>query len=320
MFRKYRIPFGPIPSRRLGQSLGINHIPPKICSYSCIYCQVGDTIRLSNKRQSFYEPMEVKLQVEEKVRELTIRGENIDYLSFVPDGEPTLDINLRKEADLLKGLGIPIAVITNGSLITDPKVRKDLMNMDWISLKVDAVTEDIWRRINRPHPDLNLSNILDGMVEFSKEYKGELNTETMLISGLNDNEEELEKISNFLSRLGHIRACISIPTRPPAMKWVMRPKEEKINTAYQIFKKKLDQVELLIGYGGNEFAASGNIHNDILDITAVHPMREEAIRDMLRKTGEDWSIVSRMLEEGELIQTDFGDRRFFMRVLPGRKK
>lgn len=323
-----RITFGPIPSRRLGRSLGINHIPPKICTYSCVYCQVGKTLRLTNKRQVFYDPEEIRTRVVERVKELRKQGERVDYLSFVPDGEPTLDTNLGKEIGLLKnpgkgvglGLDIPVAVITNGTLITIPEVREDLKKADWVSFKVDSVTERCWRRIDRPHPALNLSDILSGMIEFSKDYKGELNTETMLIQGINDDEGEIKRISEFINKLAPVRAYISIPTRPPALKLAKPPSEEMINRAYNIFRGVINRVELLIGYEGNEFAGSGNVRNDILDITAVHPMKEEAVREMLKKTGEGWEIISDMIDRGEIIETSFAGSRFFMRTLPEREK
>ncbi len=317
---KNRIPFGPIPSRRLGRSLGINHIPPKICTYSCVYCQVGKTLRLTNKREFFYKPDEIKIQLEEKVGGLKEKGERIDYLSFVPDGEPTLDINLGKEIVLLKDLGIPIAVISNGTFMTSPQARKELGKADWVSLKIDALTEEVWRRVNRPHPEIILSDVLSGMIAFSKKYEGELNTETMLIDGINADEEEMKRIADFIKRLGPKKAYIAIPTRPPLYKWVKPPREEMINIAYNVFREKIDQVELLIGYEGNKFASSGNVRNDILDITAVHPMKEEAVREMLAKTGEDWSVVSRMIENNEIIDTRYGGNRFFIRVHKGRKR
>ena len=112
-----RIAFGPVPSRRLGQSLGINNIPPKICTYSCIYCQLGRSLKMQIEREEFYHPEEIFKEVENKIREAMGRGEPIDYLTFVPDGEPTLDRNLGKEIEFLKQVGIKIAVITNSSLI-----------------------------------------------------------------------------------------------------------------------------------------------------------------------------------------------------------
>ena len=108
--------FGPVPSRRLGRSLGINNIPPKVCTYSCIYCQLGRTVRMQSERGAFYAPEEVVRGVEEQVVKAREKNERIDYLTFVPDGEPTLDINLGREMELLRPRGIKIAVISNASL------------------------------------------------------------------------------------------------------------------------------------------------------------------------------------------------------------
>ena len=174
------IAYGPVPSRRLGRSLGINNIPPKICSYSCVYCQLGRTKKRQVNRTTFYDPQKVLKDVRDKVQEVKQRGESIDYLTFVSDGEPTLDINLGHAIELLKPLGIKIAVITNASLIWREDVREELLKADWVSLKMDAKAAEVWRRINRPHGTLNLQAILNGALKFAKRYHGELTTETML--------------------------------------------------------------------------------------------------------------------------------------------
>jgi wyosine [tRNA(Phe)-imidazoG37] synthetase (radical SAM superfamily) len=192
------IVFGPVPSRRLGRSLGINNIPPKKCSYSCVYCQLGRTIGAQAKREAFYEPLELARCVREKVRQVREKGESIDYLAFVPDGEPTLDINLGKEIELLRALGIKIAVITNASLLWREDVRQDLQKAHWVCLKVDVATSDTWHGINRPHKHLNLDAILDGILRFARSFQGELTTETMLIRGVNDASREVSKIADFL--------------------------------------------------------------------------------------------------------------------------
>ena len=138
--------FGPVPSRRLGASLGINNIPPKVCTYSCVYCQIGKTITLQYERQVFYEPDDLAREVKEKVDELKKSNTKIDYLSFVPDGEPTLDSNLGNIIERIRPLHIKIAVITNGSLIDCRDVREDLQKADLVSLKVDAGTRKTWLR------------------------------------------------------------------------------------------------------------------------------------------------------------------------------
>ncbi len=299
--------FGPVPSRRLGNSLGINNIPPKICSYSCIYCQLGRTKKIQVHRQEFYSIDEIVRSVEERLE----RVKNVDYLAFVPDGEPTLDMNLGKEIDALKQYGIRIAVITNSSLIWDEKVREELSKAEWVSLKVDAVSKEIWKKINRPHKALNLEKILNGIKEFSKEFV----TETMLINGVNDNKEELKKIADFLSAIEPKKSYISIPIRPPAEKWVRRASEQAINLAYHIFSERGISVEFLLGYEGNEFAFTGNVEKDLLSITSVHPMRKDAVEEFLRKAEADWSVIERLIKENKLIEIEYGGNKFYMRRL-----
>jgi wyosine [tRNA(Phe)-imidazoG37] synthetase (radical SAM superfamily) len=314
------IAFGPVPSRRLGRSLGINNIPPKVCTYSCVYCQVGRTIRMQVERRVFYGPGEILQAVRDKVERARESGESIDYLTFVPDGEPTLDVNLGCEIELLRPLGIKIAVITNASLIWREDVREALMKADWVSLKVDSTREEIWRRINRPHRTLQLTSILDGMLELASAYKGELVTETMLVEGINDSDDHVREVADFLARLKPARAYLSIPTRPPAEEWVRSPGEEAIHRAYQIFSKGVDQVEYLIGYEGNAFAFTGNVEEDLLSITAVHPMRAEAVSEFLARARTDWPVVRKLIAQSQLIEMDYEGRKFYMRKLDGRPR
>jgi len=295
--------FGPVPSRRLGRSLGVNNIPPKTCSYSCVYCQLGRTSNMLVDRQAFYKPEQILIQVKRKINEATLRGERIDHITFVPDGEPTLDVNLGEEISLLKHVGIPIAVITNASLLWREEVREELLAADFVSLKVDAVSLNLWRRINRPHKNLKLDTILDGVKEFARSFEGILVSETMLIDGVNY-QDELERIANFLEGLVKLdRAYIAIPTRPPTEMWVKPAKEETLNAAFQTFSKSLGsgKVEFLIGYEGNAFTFTGNVKEDLLSITAVHPMREEAVTELLKKANASWQIIDELLRNGELV-------------------
>ncbi len=322
------IAFGPVPSRRLGRSLGINNIPAKICTFACVYCQLGNTIKMQVKREAFYLPERIFAEVRDKVAELRARGERIDYLTFVPDGEPTLDLNLGKEIELLRPLGIPIALITNASLIHLPEVRSALELANWVSLKVDAVTENVWRKVDRAHGSLSLQEIHQGMAKFAGEFDGFLATETMLVRGVNDSEQEFELVADFLAALprkhggrGPDKAYISIPTRPPAEDWCQPAEEGAIASAYHIFAEKLGEgrVEYLIGYEGDAFASTGNAAEDLLSITAVHPMRREAVQKFLERAGADWSLVDELLRSGAMIRLEYRGHEFYMRKLPGRK-
>jgi wyosine [tRNA(Phe)-imidazoG37] synthetase (radical SAM superfamily) len=314
-----RIAFGPVPSRRLGHSLGINNIPHKVCTYSCVYCQVGRTLHFQHEPSSFYDPQTVAESVKAKVAQTRESKEAIDYLTFVPDGEPTLDVGIGATIDLLKPLGIKIAVITNGTLIDREEVRTALMKADWVSFKIDSVTEMTWRRINRPLSSLRLNSILEGMLAFQRDYSGTLATETMLVRGLNDENGNLNSIAEFLSRLKPDVAYISIPTRPPAETWVLPASEESVARAHQILGREVSRVEYLIGYEGNAFAFSGNPEEDLLSITAVHPMREEAVKELLRRAHADWSVVGSLLERELLVEAEYDRQKFFVRAFPKKK-
>jgi wyosine [tRNA(Phe)-imidazoG37] synthetase (radical SAM superfamily) len=311
--------FGPVPSRRLGRSLGINNIPHKTCSYACVYCQIGRTRKRQIECGRFYEPETIFEEVRDKVSGLRKTDQVIDYLSFVPDGEPTLDESLGRTVAALRPLGVKIAVISNGSLLWRPDVREALVNTDWVSLKIDSTIEDIWRRTNRPHASLQLGSILEGMRTFTGTYRGTLVTETMLVRGLNDGEGNLASIADFLHDLQPQKAYISVPIRPPAERWVLPPSESTVAKAYQMFHRAVPSVEYLIGYEGNAFSFTGNPEQDLLSITAVHPMRKEAVEELLRKTGAEWSTVQRLLESGLLVNTEYQGRSFYMRSFSGGK-
>lgn len=232
------------------------------------------------------------------------------------NGEPTLDVNLGRTMALLRPLGIRIAVITNGSLLARPDVREDLAGADWVSLKVDAVETSLWRRIDRPHGSLQLPAILEGMLAFSRAYRGELVTETMLVKDLNDGTGAMRDAATFLARLGPSRAYLAVPTRPPAEEWVQSPDEAIVNRGYQIFREKLIHVEYLIGYEGSEFASTRDVEVDLLAITAVHPMREDAVQEFLTRGGADWSLVGSLLANRRLVMTSYEGHTFYMRRLP----
>jgi len=307
------IAFGPVPSRRLGRSLGINNIPAKTCTYSCAYCQVGRTLQMEAMPRSFYSPQEICDEVRQKVKSSADLELAIDYLTFVPDGEPTLDINLGREIDMLRSLGKKIAVITNASLIWNESVRENLARADWVSVKVDAVDQPLWRRVDRPHRALRLEAILQGIVDFSEDFKGVLVSESMLLAGINDDERSLEAIAEFLAKADPAVAYISVPTRPPAEKWAASPSEESINQAYQIFSSRLKRTELLVGYEGDSFQSVGEVDSDILAIAAVHPMREAAVEKFLKQADVSWDVVQKLLDQGKLAKTEYQGNYFYLR-------
>lgn len=306
--------FGPVPSRRLGNSLGVNNIPPKECSYTCVYCQLGNTLKLEISQKEYYSSQKIITEIENHLAKLH-DAKNIDYITFVPDGEPTLDIHLGETINKCKKFGIKTAVITNSSLMWKNNVREALYNADWVSLKIDTVDNNLWHKIDRPHGSLSLNKIMDGIQIFSNNFKNFLATETMLVQDVNDSKNILHQTADFIRTLNPSISYLTIPTRPPAVESVLSPSLENINQAYQIFSSKKLSVELITGYEGNEFSSTGNFREDILNITAVHPMRKDAVKYLIEKDRADWQMVDSLLQEGELIETIHNNEYFYLRNL-----
>ena len=310
---EHHIAFGPVPSRRLGQSLGINNVTSKACSYTCVYCQVGPTTEKLIEPRPFFSPMQIHAAVAARVEKLSARGLAIDYLTFVPDGEPTLDIALGDSIDALRDLNIPLAVITNGSLLWRDEVRSRLRRADLVSVKVDSVHEDAWRKINLPHRDLSLDTVLQGIREFAADFAGTLLTDTMLIAGINDDAGSLTDTAVFLAKIAPRTAYLAVPTRPTTVKKTHGTDEVGLIRAHEIFAAGLPSVELLTGHEVGEFAHTGDARSDLLAITAVHPMREADVRRLLAKDQANWHLVEDLLAEGTLKSTDYDGERFYLR-------
>lgn len=315
MMEQPPIVFGPVPSRRLGRSIGINNIPPKVCTYSCLYCQVGPTTRRTLEPRVFYPPEQVAAEVASHVERVRERREPIDYLTFVPDGEPTLDSGLGTAIRLLRPLGIEIAVITNGSLLWRKDVRQALQAADWVSVKVDAVDEPTWRRINRPPSDLEAQHVQDGIRRFTDEFNGRVVSETMLVGGVNDQPDTVGRVGEFLSSAGIGLAYLAIPTRPTPYAAVSAPDETSVNRAFQILADAVPHVELLIGYEGDAFASGGDPVTDLLSITAVHPMRASAVQDLLGRASTSWAVVEDLVAAGKLREVTYRGEVFYVRRL-----
>ncbi len=311
------IAFGPVPSRRLGQSLGVNHIPPKVCSYDCIYCQVGETTERPHQRRAFYPVADIHAAVAGQLAQVRRTGGRVDYLSLVPDGEPTLDSNLGAVIRSLQAFGLPIAVFTNSSLLSDPAVRAEISLADWVSVKIDAVTPAAWRRVNRPARSLDPEAVLQGILDFAREYAGTLVTETMLVRDINDAQTELAATGDFVAKVGPRIAYLAAPTRPPALEWVRAPDEATLHWAYQYFAERLPNVELLIGFAEVDFQPSGDPEKDLLHITAVHPMREAEARRYAEDCGAPPTLPDTLADAGLLKKVAYGDGYFYIRKYLG---
>lgn len=305
--------FGPVPSRRLGSSLGISNVLPKTCSYACVYCQLGNLPGITSKRRAVFDPGQLVQEVAARLNLLAARGERPDYLTIVPDGEPTLDLNLASLIEGLKPLGVKIALISNGSTLDLAEVRQSLSMADWVSIKMDSLREEVWKKVNRPHGKIRFEDVRSGILEFSREYQGFLAMETMLVKDLNDSREDLEEVASFLGEIKPDRAYLAVPTRPPAEDWVFPAAEGRLAQGYQIFQEHGVETELLIGYEGNQFSSTGDLESDLLSITAVHPLREDAVDALVHRSGGNQAVVRRLIAEGRLARSEYQGQRYYIR-------
>jgi wyosine [tRNA(Phe)-imidazoG37] synthetase (radical SAM superfamily) len=251
--------YGPVPSRRLGCSLGLNNIPYKYCSYSCIYCQVGVTTKMQVDPAVYYQPQALLKETEARIGKLGAEDCTINYVSFVPDGEPTLDRNLGTLISMLKReLDYPVAVITNGSLLWRQEVAEAVSLADWVSVKVDSVIESVWRRINRPDPRLELAEVLGGIRTFARNYRGRLVSETMLLDRENTTPGELEELAAYLKGISPSKTYLSVPYRPTTEPDIHVPDAEQLDRAERTFEEAGLSVRCLSHPAGDKFTSGSD--------------------------------------------------------------
>lgn len=234
--------YGPLKSRRLGSSLGVTTVPYKVCSFDCVYCQLGRTVQKTAKRQEYVEEKEIleELEVffEHKPKDLAI-----DYVTFSGSGEPMLNVSLGR---LIKGARriakCPIALITNSSLLVDPKARKEAASVDLIVPSLDAVTQDVFEKIDRPEKGLRIRDLIAALKTFRKSFDGTMWLEVMLVKGLNDSPAYLRKIKRVVDAIGPDRVQLNTPVRVPAQKWVKPPLPSALKKAKEIFGGNCDVV------------------------------------------------------------------------------
>jgi len=302
--------YGPVPSRRLGRSLGVSPIPPKTCSYTCVYCQLGRTTHLQVKRESFFPRKNILDEITDSASK-----NKIDFVTFVGDGEPTLNKDLGWLIRQTKEkLHLPAAVITNGSLLFQEDIREDLIEADVVMPTLDAGNEKTFRAVNRPDRSIDYDSMLRGQIEFRRAYSGQIWVEVMLVKGLNDNDKELQSIKHAIDLINPDRVYILTPIRPPAESWVKPSDPQDILKAQEIIGKAIPVAELETGQFG--LAEFSDARQAILEIGSRHPLRwEQAL-----KIEEAYSVsgaVEKMLKDNELIRVEYNGNLY---VLPGHFK
>lgn len=263
--------FGPVPSRRLGKSLGIDPIPLKTCNWNCVYCQLGRTRPLTNERREYIPRHEIFAEIEQALASY-LPGE-IDWVTFVGSGEPTLHSRLGWLIRQVKALtDTPVAVITNGALLCQPDVRAELAAADAVLPSLDAGSARLYRKINRPWPKLTFDAVLQGLIAFRQAYTGQLWVEVMLVKGLNDTEAALHEMAAALQTIHPDQVHLLLPVRPPAENRVQPSDEAGLERAQSILGKVAHVVQPAITQAATH--STDDLASAILGIITRHPMRD----------------------------------------------
>ncbi len=264
--------YGPVPSRRLGRSLGIDPLPLKTCNYQCIYCQLGKTTNFTNERRNYYPKDEIIVEIEEAIKQ---NKNNFDYITFVGSGEPTLYKDLEKLILKTKTFSNkPICVITNGALLHNEEVIKALLLSDIVLPSLDAGDERSFIKINRPHPDIDFKSVIQGFIDFRSLFKGKFWIEIMIMKAINDSKKELLKIKEKIDLIKPDKIDINIPIRPPLEKWVKIPDKSIFVLLDEIFGSYSD---ISLPEIGNFYLYSQDFEKELLNIIKRHPMRQNQI-------------------------------------------
>jgi len=291
--------YGPIPSRRLGRSLGVDPIPLKTCNWNCIYCQLGRSTPLTNERREYIPREAILAEVQET---LTHHSSEIDYISFVGSGEPTLHSELGWLIRAVKAITtIPVAVITNGVLLHRADVRQELLAADVVMPTVSAGTADLYRTIHRPHPRASFERLVEGLVAFRGEYTGQLWVEVMLIHALNDTEEALRNLERVLRRVQPDQVHIILPDRPPAEPWVQPADQEGLLRAEALLGPVAHIIHpFALDVHANDYASPSE---GIVSIVTRHPMSLAQLANALDAwTPDEVSSALATLEQAGTIR------------------
>ena len=231
---EYKYLFGPVPSRRLGISLGIDLIPLKTCNFNCIYCECGDGAPLYNERKEYIEADEVL----KELKEYLSKNSKPEYITFSGSGEPTLNSRIGYLIQEIKKLtDVKICVITNSTNLVNKNMREELRNADLVMPSLNAVLEKSFLKINRPNVNIKLSEIIEGIRKFGDEFQGEIYLEIFMIDEINYSKEELEEFVKILKTIKFTKVQLNSLDRPAPVSWVKPMAMEKLETIKNYFKE-----------------------------------------------------------------------------------
>lgn len=307
--------YGPVPSRRLGRSLGVDLVPHKVCTYDCVYCQIGKTTEETLLRKE-YVP---KGEILEEMRGFFQEGASkVDYISLGGSGEPTLHSKIGSIIRSVKKLtSIPVAVITNGALLWMEDVRNDLLEADVILPSLDAISQEVFSQINRPSSGISVEKVIEGLVQFREVYHGQIWLEILFCKGINDHPEELRKMKEAIERIRPDLVHLNTVVRPPSEGWVLPLTEQEMEAIQQFFGEKASVIsDFNLHVQG---ASSQALAETILSILRRRPLSltDLSMRMGLPENEIDGALTS-LLKEGLIQRRIFGEAVYYEEVVKKR--
>jgi wyosine [tRNA(Phe)-imidazoG37] synthetase (radical SAM superfamily) len=300
--------FGPVPSRRLGRSLGVDLIPFKTCSYDCLYCQLGHTTNKTVERRAYLPSDEILHDVERKIGQ----GVQADYITLSGSGEPTLHADCGRIIRRIKDItDIPVAVLTNGSLLSDPEVRNDLAMADLVVPSLDAGTPRGFETVNQPHPSVDFQEMVRGLLDFCREYTGQIWLEVFICAGITDAEDQLAGIADIISRAKPHKVQLNTVARPPASAKAKAVTRDELEQLAQRFGPN---AEIAADFTGVHAQPDSKVRQeDILNLLERRPCTLEDISASLGlHPNESLKHLNHLLEEGRIRLDQVGESRFYM--------
>lgn len=300
--------FGPVSSRRLGLSLGLDLIPYKTCSYDCIYCELGRTSHKTVGRHEYIPKKEVLKQLWSHLETLDVMP---DYITLCGSGEPTLNSKIGEIIREIKGkISIPLAILTNGSLFFMEDVRRDIMEANVVLPSLDAVTEATFQVTNRPHKSLNVEKVIKGMVDFRQEFEGQIWLEVMFLRGVNDETSEINTMKAIIKRVKPDKIQLNTVVRPPAEDYAAPLTLNQLNKIRDVLGDKAEIIADLTKT--QKFQPSANLEADILSIIKRRPCTAEDISNSVGMPGvEIADTMERLIKEGRARYRVFNRKGFY---------
>ena len=309
----YKYLFGPVPSRRLGMSLGIDLVPHKVCSLNCVYCECGRTTNLTTERKEYVPVDEIFIELNRFLKE----NPAPDYITFSGAGEPTLNSGIGEILSFIKTNypNIPVAVLTNGTLLSDKQVRNELLKADLVLPSLDAATERTFRKINIPEKTLNIESYIQGIIDFRNEYSGKINLEIFIIPGYNDNREELDSLKESILKIKPDTVQLNTLDRPGTVKNIRAASNIELQKIVDYWN--LENVVVIASAPSRKKIKSyrEDTESAILETIARRPCTLIDLSQILGKHINEVNKYLDVLESEKKITTIEQDRGLFYKIV-----